>query len=357
MKTAFERFAGLVDELDARQDADRGVWALPNGAAYYRYRIEDITTLPASPDEVHAYGLAEVARLEAALAAIQAEMGVRGSLQDFFRHMRTEARFFYPDTEEGRAAFLEEVRARIAAIEEAAPAFFSLLPEAPLDVRAVEPFREETVGKAFYQPPPELPGRPAYYYANLKDMADWPRWSIGPITYHEAVPGHHFQIAIAQELEGLPRFRRFGGHGAYVEGWALYAETLAGAMGGYPTPEDRFGQLTTELWRAARLVVDTGIHALRWSREEAIDYMAAHTVLSRADATDEIDRYFVMPAQALGYKLGMRSFESLRARAEAALGPRFDRRAFHTELLRHGSLPLPVLEEVIADWIEAQASD
>ncbi len=352
-------FRGLIAELErleplARDNGNKGVWSLPDGEAFYRNRVRAHTTLDLSADEIHAIGLVDVERIHEEMRAIQEQVGFDGSLQDFFEFIRNDPNNYFEDSDAGRQAFLEEARGLVAEIYAVVGDWFHRLPKAELEVRRVEPWRENSTSIAFYNRPSEDGSRPGIYYANLADMKSVQKYVFTAITYHESVPGHHFQIALAQELPGLPKFRKFGGYNAYTEGWALYGERLAKEMGFYQEPLRDFGRLQDEIWRSVRLVVDTGIHEKRWTRQQAIDYFTENTPISEGDIITEVERYFVNPGQALGYKMGMIKILELRDRAEAALGDAFDIRDFHDVVIGSGSLSLPVLERQVERYIEAE---
>ncbi len=337
----------------AMPDNAGGVWRLPEGEAFYNARLQLSTTTDLTADQIHELGLAEVARLQGEMQTIMTRVGFTGSLQAMFAWLKTDPRFQYPNTPEGKEQYLTDARAFVAQVMAAAPQWFSDLPESALEVRAVEPWREATASIAFYNSPAPDGSRPGIYYVNLSDMTQVLKPQIEGISYHEGAPGHHFQIAYAQEMEGLPRFRRFGGYGAYAEGWGLYAERLGKEMGFYEDPYSDFGRLSTELWRAVRLVTDTGLHAKRWSREQAIDYFRQNSLLSERDIVKEVERYLTNPGQATSYKIGELKIMELRARAQTALGDRFDIRDFHAVVLGSGSVPLDVLEDQVDAWIAA----
>lgn len=340
-------------QAGAMPDNAGGVWRLPEGEAFYNARLQLSTTTDLTADQIHEIGLAEVARLQGEMQTIMSRVGFTGSLQEMFAYLKTDPRFQYPNTPEGKEQYLTDARAFVAQVMAAAPQWFSDLPESALEVRAVEPWREATASIAFYNSPAPDGSRPGIYYVNLSDMTQVLKPQIEGISYHEGAPGHHFQIAYAQEMEGLPRFRRFGGYGAYAEGWGLYAERLGKEMGFYEDPYSDFGRLSTELWRAVRLVTDTGLHAKRWSREQAIDYFRRNSLLSERDIVKEVERYLTNPGQATSYKIGELKIMELRARAQAALGDRFDIRDFHAVVLGSGSVPLDVLEDQVDAWIES----
>ncbi|WP_129791504.1 DUF885 family protein [Sphingosinicella sp. CPCC 101087] len=337
---------GRADEVD-------GVWKLPDGQAFYAAQLEAYTTLPLDPSDVHALGLREVAGIHDEMEAIKARVGFGGSLQDFFAFMRADPRFYHPDTPEGRTAYLAEANALLEEIRGRQGELFGRLPTKPVEVRAVETWRERSAPKASYTNPPQDGSRPGIFYVNLADMSAQPRYQLAAILYHEAIPGHHIETVIAHELTGIPRFRRFAGIAAFSEGWGLYSERLPKEMGLYTDPYADFGRLSMALMRACRLVVDTGIHAMRWTRAQATDYLDRNMPSSHYDNQREIDRYIVLPGQATSYYIGMRKILELRERARAGLGDAFDLRAFHDLVLGNGPLPLPMLEEQVDGWIAA----
>ena len=338
----------------ALMEESLGVWSLPDGEAYYRNRIQHHTTLDLTADEIHQAGLDDVARIHQDMRAIMTQVGFEGSLQEFFEFVRNDPNNFYENSDAGREQFLAEARQQVAEIEAIADQYFNILPKAGMEVRRVEPWRENSTSIAFYNSPSEDGSKPGVYYANMKDMENFQKYVFTAITYHESVPGHHFQIANAMELNDIPEFRKTGGYGAYTEGWALYAEQLAKEMGFYQDPMRDFGRLQDEIWRSVRLVTDTGIHAKRWTRQQAIDYFLENTPISEGDIVTEVERYFVNPGQALGYKMGMMKILELRERAREALGDQFDIRAFHDVVIGRGAMPLPVLERQLEVWIGEQ---
>ncbi len=352
-KRGFDTVLTALAEVQPLADSDAGVWRLPNGEAYYNARLQLSTTTDLTADQIHQIGLDEVARIQRDMEAIKTQVGFEGSLQDFFAFLKTDPRFQYPNTAEGKEQYLTDARAFVAQVMAVAPQWFSNLPKAALEVRAVEPFREATASIAFYNSPAPDGSRPGIYYVNLSDMTQVLKPQIEGISYHEGAPGHHFQIAYAQEIEGLPRFRRFGGYGAYAEGWGLYAEQLGKEMGFYQDPYSDFGRLSTELWRAVRLVTDTGLHAKRWSREQAMDYFRQNSLLSERDIQKEVERYITNPGQATSYKIGELKIKELRAKAETTLGPRFDIKDFHAVVLGSGSVSLDVLADQVDAWLAA----
>ena len=347
----YERLIGVMNAQRETAAAGDGVWRLPEGEAFYNTRLANFTTTSLTAQEIHDLGVENVERIHREMEAIMAEVGFEGSLQEFFVFMREDPQFYYPNTDEGRQAYLDEATAIIERMNARLPEYFITLPEHALEVRRVEPFREASAGKAFYSRPAPDGSRPGIYYANLRDMSDMPIYQMEALAYHEGNPGHHMQLAIMTDLEDIPAFRRFGGYSAYSEGWGLYTELLPLEMGFYEDPYSNFGRLAMELWRAARLVVDTGLHYKQWSREEAIAYLVENTPNSQGDAVNAIERYIVMPGQATAYMIGMLKILELRERAETELGDRFDIRMFHEVILRDGAVPLEVLEELVDAWI------
>ena len=353
-KPAYLDFIVTVDQSSAKASTDDGVWRFPEGDEYYQRLLEWFTTTDLTADEVHELGLQNVARIHGEMRAIQAQVGFEGSLQEFFVFVRENQELRYPNTDEGRAAYLEAARDAIARMEERLPEYFGILPKAEMVVKRVEPFREQNAGKAFYQSPPPDGSRPGIYYANLYDMSAMPKTDLEALAFHEGLPGHHLQRAITAELEGVPDVQRYLSFTAFSEGWGLYTEQLAYEMGFYEDPYSRFGQLAMELWRAARLVVDTGIHHKRWTREEAIDYLVSNTPNAEYDCIKAIERYIAMPGQATAYMIGKLKILELRERARDALGDDFDIRVFHDTVLGSGPVPLSKLADNIEAMIEAE---
>ncbi|MAK63205.1 MAG: DUF885 domain-containing protein [Maricaulis sp.] len=349
---AYQRIIALFEEQAAQATEDDGIWKHPDGGEYYNHLLNGYTTMDLSAEEIHQLGVQEVARIHGEMREIMSEVGFEGSLQDFFDFMRTDEQFYYPNTDEGRDRYLSEATALIDTMRETLPQMFHTFPEADLVVRRVEAFREASAGKAFYQRPAPNGTRPGVYYANLRDMADMPTYQMEALAYHEGIPGHHMQLAIMQELENVPSFRRFGGYTAYTEVWGLYTEYLPLEYGFYSDPYSNFGRLAMELWRACRLVVDTGLHYHQWSREEAVQYLLENTPNPEGDSRNAIDRYIVYPGQATAYKVGMLEILRLRGMAEEALGDAYDIRDFHDVVLTQGAMPMAVLEERVIDYIE-----
>lgn len=329
-----------------------GVGGLPDGADYYRSQLETNTTLDLTADQVHQIGLDEVARIRGEVQAIMDQVGFEGDLAAFFEHVKTAEWNYFPDTDEGRQAYITDATAAIDNISTQLPQYFGLLPKAPLEVRRVELFREQDGAAQHYRTGTPDGSRPGIYYAHLSDMTAMPRNMLEVIAYHEGNPGHHMQLSIAQELAGLPTFRTQFGYSAYSEGWGLYAEKLAKEMPGtYQDPYSEFGRLSSEIFRATRLVVDTGLHSKGWTEEQAIAYFQENSAQPEDVIRSEVRRYIVWPGQATSYKIGMIKIEELRARAEAELGEAFDIRAFHDAVLGGGGLPLPLLEKRVNLWI------
>ncbi len=351
---AYEAAIAELTRQQAIATTDDGAWKLPDGAAYYDNQLAQMTTTDLTADEIHQIGLDEVARIHGEMQAIMTQVGFTGTLQEFFEFMRTDPQFYKPETEEGKAEYLAEAVAAIDRMKADLPKLFNTFPKADMEVKAVEAFREKSAGKAFYSRPAPDGSRPGIYYANLFSMADMPTYQLEALAFHEGIPGHHMQIAIAQELEGIPSFRKYGGYTAYSEGWGLYSELVPKELGYYSDPYSDFGRLAMEIWRAARLVVDTGIHSKKWTREQAVQYLMDNTPNPQGDCEKAIDRYIVMPGQATAYKIGMLKIVELRERARTQLGDQFDIREFHDIVLRDGAVPLAVLEETVDAWLESK---
>jgi uncharacterized protein (DUF885 family) len=351
VRPAYDSLIAALTRLEPRAQGDQGAWSLPDGDRYYATQLAAHTTTDLSADEIHRLGLAEVTRIHAEMQDVMTRVGFKGALQQFFASMRSDPRFYLPEGPVGRAEYLRQATAAIDAARARLPAYFSVLPSAPMQVKAVEEFREQSAGKAFYSEPAEDGSRPGTYYVNLYRMQDMPTYELEALAFHEGIPGHHLQIARAIELAGVPSFRRQGQVTAYVEGWGLYAETLAGEMGFYQDPYSYFGRLTQELWRASRLVVDTGVHAKRWSREQAIEFLLTNTPNPKGQSVKAIERYMVMPGQATAYTVGMLRILELREKAKTALGPRFDIRDFHEVVLGNGPVSLSVLDQLVEEYV------
>ena len=353
-KRGYDLLFVALDEIEPMSKGNFGAWNLPDGAAYYNDRLKDETTTNLTADQIHEIGLKQVAAIRQEMEAIKKQVGFTGTLEEFFEAIRTDPKFKYPNTDAGRDQYLKDARGMIASVMAIAPRYFRVLPKAPLEVRAVEKWREGTASTAFYNPPSADGSRPGIYYVNLVDMNQTQKVQVDAIAAHEGAPGHHFQIARQMELTGIPKFRKFGGYGAYMEGWGLYSERLADEMGIYKDPYARFGMLSLQVWRAIRLVLDTGIHAKRWDRDKAIAYFKNNSSVSDTDIAREVDRYFNWPGQATSYMVGMLKIKELRQKAERELGPKFDIRDFHEAVLSQGALPLDVLEEEVNRYIAAK---
>lgn len=352
---AYQRLIAAIAQQSREASEDDGVWKFADGDEFYAQRLRWFTTTDLSADDIHSIGLNEVERIHNEMRSIMQKVGFDGDLPAFFDFMREDEQFYYPNTDTGREAYLTEARAAIDAMSARLPAYFGLLPHAELVVKRVEAFRERSAGKAFYQAPPKDGSRPGIYYANLYDMADMPKYQLEALAFHEGVPGHHMQRAITVTLDDIPEFQKYASFTAFTEGWGLYTEELAKDMGFYQDPYSDFGRLAMELWRACRLVVDTGIHSKRWTREEAISYLAENTPNSLGDSTRAIERYIAMPGQATAYLIGKLKIMEMREKARVALGEDFDIRDFHDEVLKDGPVPLSILEKKIDAMIERQA--
>lgn len=353
-KSGYDTLFAALDEIEGKAKGNNGAWSLPNGDAYYAARLYNFTTTDLTADQIHQLGLRQVAAIRAEMDAIRRQTGFKGDLKAFFAFIRDDPRFKYENSEAGKEAYLNDARAVIAEVMGKAPQYFSVLPKAPLEVRAVEKWREATASTAFYNRPAPDGSRPGIFYVNLADMSQVQKVQNSGIAVHEGAPGHHFQIARAQELTGLPKFRKLGGYSAYTEGWGLYTERLADEMGVYKDPYQRFGMLSLQMWRAIRLVVDTGMHSKRWTREQAQQYFRDNSSLSEIDLKREVDRYMNNPGQATSYMVGQLKIAELRERAKKALGPKFDIRDFHEAVLANGMMPLEVLEQVVDGYIAAK---
>ncbi len=352
-QSARPAYARLLTEMKRQQTfapEEDGVWRFPDGDEYYAAQLKSYTTTDLTADEIHDIGLREVERIHGEMRAIMAKVGFEGTLQDFFEYTRTDDRFYYST----REAYLADAQEKLDAMEAKLPEFFGVLPQAPMIIKPVEAFREKSGGKAFYQSPAPDGSRPGTYYVNLYNLRDMSKNELEALAYHEGLPGHHLQRAIQTELGDLPPFRRFGGWTAYTEGWGLYTEELGRDMGFYQDPYSDFGRLGMELWRACRLVVDTGIHSKRWSREKAIQYLKDTTPNPEGDIVKAIERYVTTPGQATAYMIGKLKIIELRAKAQAELGEDFDIRGFHDAILVNGPVPLSILEENVENWVVSQ---
>jgi len=354
VKPAWESVIAWAKAAEPQATTDDGVWKLPDGGAYYDFLLENFTTTKLTASEIHEIGLREVARLHDEMRRVMREVGFEGDLPAFFDFMRSDDRFYYADTPEGRAAWLADATRDLDAMRARLPQMFVTLPKAALVVRAVEPFREKSAGKAFYQRPAQDGSRPGVFYANLYRMREMPKYEMEALAFHEGIPGHHMQNAVATEQKALPQFRRSGGFTAYSEGWGLYSERLAKELGFYKDPYSEFGRLALELHRAVRLVVDTGLHARHWTRDQTIRYHVENSPTNEDAAIKATERYILNPGQATAYMIGMLKIVELRERAAAALGKDMDVREFHDLVLRTGAVPLTVLESEVQRWIQAR---
>lgn len=356
LKPGYSQLISYLKKLEKKADARSGAWKFPQGDAFYNAALRKTTTTDYTAEQIHDIGLKEVARIHDEMRAIMKHVKFEGDLQAFFAFMRDDPQFYYPTTDEGKQRYLNEATAIINNMKGRLDELFITKPKADLEVKAVEAFREQSAGKAFYQRPAPNGSRPGMYYANLYDMKSMPTYQMEALAYHEGIPGHHMQIAIAQELQNMPTFRKYGSYTAYTEGWGLYTEQLPKEMGLYKDPYSDFGRLAMELWRACRLVVDTGLHAKKWTREQAIDYLVENTPNAKADIIKAIERYIVMPSQATAYKIGMLKILELREKAKRELGKKFDIRQFHDLVLTSGPVPLNVLQERVDTWIATTGS-
>ncbi|PHR97189.1 MAG: DUF885 domain-containing protein [Leeuwenhoekiella sp.] len=351
LQPAYTELIAFVDNQKQRATTDDGAWKFPRGDKFYQIALDRATTTSMTAEEIHELGLNEVARIHGEMKAIMEQTGFEGTLQEFFEFMRNDERFYYEDSDDGREAYMQKTKAIIDQMRGRLEELFITKPEAEIVVKRVEPFRERSAGKAFYNSPAPDGSRPGIYYANLYDIKAMPKYQMQALAYHEAIPGHHMQLAIAQELDSLPKFRKFGGYTAYIEGWGLYCEYVPKEMGMYDDPYSDFGRLAMELWRACRLVVDTGIHDKKWTREEGIAYYKENTPNAESDCIKMVERHIVMPGQATAYKVGMNKILELRTKAEAELGEEFDIREFHEVVLANGAVPLSVLEDLVIEYI------
>jgi len=342
--------------IEPRATGNNGAWSLPQGADYYNAQLRQRTTTNLTAQQIHQIGLDQLERIHREMQAIMTQVGFHGTLQEFFHFILTDPQFRYSNDDAGRQAFLADARAAIARVMAVAPQSFRRLPRAPLEVRPVEAFRTATAPVAFYNPGTADGSRPGIMYVNMGNMADVLKPAVEDVSFHEGAPGHHFQISLAQEMEGLPLFRQHAFYGAYLEGWGLYAERLGHDLGLYSSPYQEFGRLAGEAWRATRLVTDTGIHAMHWTREQAIQFFQQNTLLSEGNIRREVERYFDDPGQATSYMIGQLRILQLRDHARQALGSRFDIRDFHGVVIENGALPLDVLSELVERYIAEHRS-
>lgn len=357
LKPGYQALVSYLTELETKADTKDGVWKLPNGEQFFTNALKRTTTTDLSADEIHNIGLKEVARIHQEMRGIMVKVDFKGDLAEFFEFMRNDKQFYYQADSEGRQRYLDEAVALIDDMKGRLDSLFLIKPKAELKVKAVEAFREKSAGKAFYQQPAPDGSRPGVYYANLYDMEAMPTYQMAALAYHEGIPGHHMQIAIKQELTGIPKFRKFGGYTAHTEGWGLYSEMIPKEIGLYQDPYSDFGRLAMELWRACRLVVDTGIHTQKWTRDQGIAYYVENTPNAKSDAVKMVERHVVMPSQATAYKIGMLKIIELRKKAKVALTDQFDIREFHDVVLRNGPVPLNVLEQLVDEYIQEKTTN
>ena len=356
IQPGYDNLIRYLSSLEDKADTRDGVWKFPDGEVFFNIALKRTTTTELTAEQIHQTGLDEVARIHNEMRLIMKQVNFQGSLTEFFEFMRSEPRFYYPDTDEGRRRYLEEATLLINEMKSRLDELFITKPKADLVVKRVEPFREKSAGKAFYQQPAPDGSRPGHYYANLYKMEAMPTYQMAALAYHEGIPGHHMQVAIMQQLENMPMFRKFGRYTAYTEGWGLYSELIPKEIGLYDDPYSDFGRLAMELWRACRLVVDTGIHAKKWTREQGIDYYLNNTPNAKLEAVKMVERHIVMPSQATAYKVGMIKILSLREKAKSAMGDEFDLREFHDVVLKSGAVPLSVLENIVDEYIAKAAN-
>ncbi|KZN33045.1 DUF885 domain-containing protein [Pseudoalteromonas luteoviolacea] len=356
VKPSYSKLISYLHKLEKRADTRDGVWKFKDGDKFFNNALKRTTTTDLTAEQIHKIGLKEVARIHDEMREIKEKVGFKGDLKAFMQFMRDDKQFYLPNTEEGKAKYLADATAMIDNMKSRLDELFIVKPKADMIVKRVEAFREKAAGKAFYQQPSPDGSRPGIYYANLYDMEAMPTYQMEALAYHEGIPGHHMQIAIAQELENMPKFRKFGRYTAYVEGWGLYSELVPKEMGLYEDPYSDFGRLAMELWRACRLVVDTGIHAMKWTRQEGIDYYVNNTPNAKSDAVKMVERHIVMPSQATAYKIGMNKIIELREDAKKELGDKFDIRQFHDVVLKNGPVPLNVLEQFVDEWVASKKS-
>lgn len=350
-KAGYQALVSYLIQLEKKADNTDGAWKFPQGDKFYNNALSRTTTTDLTADEIHQIGLDEVKRIHDEMRLIMTKVGFKGNLNEFFEFMRHDPQFYYAGDDAGRQRYLTEATHLINTMKGELDQLFITKPKADLKVKKVEAFREKSAGKAFYQQPAPDGSRPGIYYANLYDMAAMPTYQMEALAYHEGIPGHHMQIALKQELEGIPKFRKFGGYTAYSEGWGLYSEMIPKEIGFYQDPYSDFGRLAMELWRACRLVVDTGIHNKKWTRAQGLEYYVSNTPNAESDAVKMVERHVVMPSQATAYKIGMLKIVQLRAKAKQVLGNKFDIREFHDVVLTNGAVPLNVLEDMVNDYI------
>ena len=350
---SYKSLLNYLKDLSTIATTDDGVWKLPNGDNFYKYMLNINTTTYMSPEEIHLLGLVEVDRIQSEMLSILDSLGLKGSnVGELMKDLSKQDRFIFPDSDSGRDAIIEEYENIIREIDDGIFPIFEFRPKSKVEVRRIPKFKEKTAPGAYYNQPSMDGKRPGIFYANLRNVNDIPSFGMKTLAYHEAIPGHHYQLAIQLEMEDVPIFRRFSPFTAYIEGWALYAERIAAEYGFHTNPYTDLGRLQAELFRAVRLVVDTGIHFKRWNRETAVDYMSNNTGMPILEVTAEIERYIVWPGQACAYKIGMNKILELREEAKLKLGPRFNIKEFHTVVLQNGAVPLSLLDRLVDNYIE-----
>jgi len=351
---SYRKLITFLEEQQKLADNNHGVWKFEDGAEYYQHTLDGYTTLGLTAEEIHEIGLSEVERIHGEIYEIMEKVNFDGTLKEFFDFMREDDQFYYPEGLKGRQMYLDQVQVVVDTLSNRIEELFYGLPSIPLQVKAVEAYREASAGIAFYQRGQADGSRPGTYYANLYRMRDMPIYKLENLAYHEAIPGHHMQISIQLEVEDMPSFRKYGGYSVYAEGWALYSETLPKEIGLYKDPYSDFGRLSGELWRACRLVVDTGVHHYKWTREEGIDYYMNNTANPEGDCIGMVERHIVWPGQAVSYKIGMIKVQELRAYAEKELGDKFSIQEFHDVVLRNGSVTMDILEDIVYSWVDSK---
>lgn len=353
---SYLKLIAFLEDQEGRATSDHGAWKFPEGAEYFKTKLNRTTTTNMTSEEIHQTGLSEVARIHGEMKDIMKVVGFEGSLQEFFVFLKKDDQFYYPDTEEGKVAYIDSATTIINNMEARLDELFITKPKARFMVKRVEAYREKSAGKAFYQRPAPDGSRPGVYYANLGSTRNMPKFEMEALAYHEGIPGHHMDRTIALELEGIPEFRKYGSYTACIEGWGLYSEYLPKELGMYQNPYSDYGRLAMELWRACRLVVDTGIHSKKWTREEGIAYYLNNTSGSEAECIRMVERHIVMPSQATAYKIGMMKILELRENAKNSLGEKFDIREFHEIILTNGAIPLELMETLVNEWVAGKLS-
>lgn len=354
LKPGYEQLIAYLTELEKKADTKDGAWKFPDGEAFFNNALKRTTTTKLTADEIHQIGLNEVARIHDEMREIMKQVNFEGDLKAFFEFTRNDPQFYFNNDDAGREQYIKEATALIDDMKTRLDELFTIKPKADLTVKRVEAFREKSAGKAFYQMPAPDGSRPGIYYANLYKMEAMPKYQMAALAYHEGIPGHHMQFAINQELTGIPMFRKFARYTAHTEGWGLYSELIPKEIGLYEDPYSDFGRLAMELWRACRLVVDTGIHTKKWTREQGIDYYMSNTPNAESDAVKMVERHVVMPSQATAYKIGMMKIVELRENAKKKMGDKFDIREYHDLVLKNGPVPLDVLENLVDDYINSK---